>query len=91
VSRDRPALATFLDALDELEDFGTVNVRGNGQITMPKPVREALRLNEEGHWHLFGLPSLGVAIVVATPGNPKQAIENLMRSSLSGDRDGDSA
>lgn len=89
-SGDQSALGAFLGALDELEDFGTVNVRGNGQITMPKSVRQALRLNEEGHWHLFGLPSLGVAMVVATPGNPRRAMENLIPASISGDPDEDS-
>ncbi len=76
---DPKGLAPLLEALDELVDYGTVTVRGNGQITMPKATRTALRMNEEGHWRVFGVPGLGVAIVVGEPDVPKDALASLIR------------
>lgn len=81
---DPEGLQALLAALGGLTDYGTVTVRGNGQITMPKSTRVALRLNEQGHWRVLGLPELGVALLVGEPDAPHEVLASLIRRGTAG-------
>lgn len=75
--------ASFLAGLSSLRDYGTVSVRGNGQITLPKSARDELRLAASDMWRVFGLPQLGVAVIVNEPFAPREALELLIRGGAS--------
>jgi hypothetical protein len=72
-------LDDLLEALTGMADYGSVTVRGNGQITVPKPARKALNLRDSSQWRVFGLPHLGVAILIGEPDTPQEVFASLIR------------
>lgn len=49
---------------------------------MPAQARKALGLPTNAHWHVFGSPELGVAIVLAPRQDPRKILEFLLRDDV---------
>lgn len=56
----------------DLEDFGAISVGTNGQLTVPKEARAALRLAGRTRLYLFASASQRQAWLVATERSPAE-------------------
>jgi hypothetical protein len=81
---DEPASA-LLDALEDLTDFGSAWANKAGGMTMPSQARTALGLPALSHWHVFGSPSLGIAVVIGPRRSAREALEFLLGAQPPGD------
>jgi hypothetical protein len=63
---DVRALAAFIESVSEFRRFEPAVPSKDFQITLKKPIREALRL-EKTEWYMYGAPRLGLALLVAAP------------------------
>jgi hypothetical protein len=60
-------LAVFIQDLADFRAYGSVKVRTNDQIVLPKEARDELRLEGAAHYNLYGSPRLGIALLIGEP------------------------
>lgn len=67
-------MLSLLEALGDVEDYGTAWATKAGAVTIPAPARSVLGLPELSHWRVMGSPELSVAILI---GPRRSAAETL--------------
>ncbi len=67
-----------MDMPEDIEDYGPVRVSSQGQVTIPKPIRDALGLGSgPARLYAFGSSSRKQAWLVSTERLPREVAEFL--------------
>lgn len=73
-------VASLLDAMPDLEDYGTAWANRAYGVTIPKAAREKLELPAEANYHLMGSPGLRLALLIAPRRSTAETLQFLLDS-----------